>query len=183
MAHLEGISTEDKTRQLERILHSRTLQYSESLKSLLQYIGAKVIEGEGHANDHHLREYTIAIDVFGRGADFNASTDSVVRVQAKRLREKLKEYYENEGASDRILVDLPKGHYTLLFSYTSPKPEPVAANLSHKPDQEAPAQTILPAWALANKDRLSRILLSSIVLVLAFAVTFLAISNRSLRKQ
>ncbi|HYM01031.1 MAG TPA: hypothetical protein VEZ90_18880, partial [Blastocatellia bacterium] len=92
--------------------NSRTLQHAESLRALLKYIAKKVIEG----NDQQLKEYTLAVEVFGRGGDFNATTDSLVRVQAKRLREKLEEYYRNEGSADEILIDLPKGHYSLIFS-------------------------------------------------------------------
>src|SRR5215213_184574 len=124
-----GPVTEEKLEQLEKVLHSRTLQGSSNLRSLLQYVTLKVIED----HDIQLKEYTIATDVFGRGNDFDARTDSVVRVQAKRLREKLKEYYETEGNSDRVLIELPKGHYNAVFSFinrdesaveAAPEPEP-----------------------------------------------------------
>jgi hypothetical protein len=62
-----------------------------------------------------VKEYQIATEVFGRQADFDPQLDSMVRVQAGRLRTKLAEYYNTEGASDRIVVELPKGSYAVAF--------------------------------------------------------------------
>src|SRR5258708_2089064 len=106
------LETTEKLEQLERVLQSQTLAGSESLRGLLQYVVLKAL------GDHttHLKEYTIATEVFGRSGDFDARTDSVVRVQAKRLRAKLQEYYETEGKSDKILIGIPKGHYSVTFS-------------------------------------------------------------------
>jgi hypothetical protein len=62
-----------------------------------------------------LKEYQIATEVLGRPADFDPHSDSSVRVQMGRLRTKLAEYYSGEGAADPILIDIPKGRYTLSF--------------------------------------------------------------------
>src|SRR5215467_16374323 len=115
---------EEKLEQLSRLLESRALHGAENLRSFLHYIAQRAIEHE----EGQLKEYTIATDVFGRAKDFDSRTDSVVRVQAKRLREKLKDYYDTEGKSDRVLLDLPKGHYNVVFSYVPPK-APVEAEL------------------------------------------------------
>src|SRR5712692_1492689 len=77
--------TSEKLEQLERVLQSQTLAGSESLRGLLQYVVLKATGDQAV----HLKEYTIATEVFGRSGDFDARTDSVVRVQAKRLRAKL----------------------------------------------------------------------------------------------
>src|SRR5262249_32989068 len=72
-----------------------------------------------HAVDHrevYLKEYTIATEVFGRDRNYDSRNDSVVRVQAGRLRSKLHEYYATEGKNDEILIDLPKGHYAPVFT-------------------------------------------------------------------
>src|SRR5262249_46659523 len=65
----------------------------------------------------HLKEYVIATEVFGRDSSYDPRVDSVVRVQAGRLRSKLLEYYATEGKDDKVIIDLPKGHYTPIFSY------------------------------------------------------------------
>src|SRR5689334_14045950 len=75
--HVEPGTTE-KLEQLERLLQSQTLAGSESLRGLLHYV---VLKAVGH-QETHLKEYTIATEVFGRSGDFDARTDSVVRVQA-----------------------------------------------------------------------------------------------------
>jgi predicted ATPase len=58
--------------------------------------------------------------VFDRGDSFDPSTDTIVRVQARRLRSKLKAYYEDEGRSDGILIDVPKGQYLAAIQSNHP---------------------------------------------------------------
>src|SRR5215813_8710552 len=106
------IATEEKLAQLERILHGRALHGSDNLKAFLRFIVDKSIENQ----EGQLKEYVIATEVFGRGNDFDSRVDSVVRVQAGRLRTKLHEYYETEGKDDRVIIVLPKGQYTPVFS-------------------------------------------------------------------
>ncbi|EHK57520.1 hypothetical protein MAXJ12_09478, partial [Mesorhizobium alhagi CCNWXJ12-2] len=79
---------------LERILTSETFGRSERARNLLRYLIEQ--EQAGHAD--RLKGFAIAVDVFGKDADFDPSTDAVVRVQAGRLRELLAHYYETEGA-------------------------------------------------------------------------------------
>lgn len=127
---------ERKLQQLERLMQSRTFQASENLISLLNYLVRDSIDHP----DAQLKEYTIATEVLGRGAEFDPRTDSVVRVQAKRLRTKLQEYYQNEGKSDQILIDLPKGHYKVTFSHIHSKNESlqfVAPTATHEPLSES----------------------------------------------
>ena len=62
-----------------------------------------------------LKEYTIGVEAFGRKQDFDPKTDTIVRVQIHRLRQKLKEYYDAEGSRDPILIEIPKGHYLPSF--------------------------------------------------------------------
>ncbi|MGH8151355.1 MAG: FlgO family outer membrane protein [Rhodanobacteraceae bacterium] len=57
------------------------------------------------------KEYAIAVDVFLRGADFDPQVDTIVRVQARRLRKRLSRYYEDEGRADPLCFTIPKGHY------------------------------------------------------------------------
>ncbi len=59
----------------------------------------------------------LTTEVFGRSDDFDPQLDSMVRVQAGRLRAKLAEYYNVNGADDAIVVELPKGTYVLAFHH------------------------------------------------------------------
>jgi len=106
------IAREEKLEQLERVLHGRALHGSDNLKAFLRFIVGRSIENQ----ESQLKEYVIATEVFGRGSDFDSRVDSVVRVQAGRLRTKLHEYYETEGKDDRVIIVLPKGQYTPVFS-------------------------------------------------------------------
>ena len=65
--------------------------------------------------DVHLREHDIGVGVFGRPVDYDTSQDTLVRVQASQLRKKLQQYFEEEGREERLVVDLPKGSYALVF--------------------------------------------------------------------
>ena len=97
--------------EIEKLVASHALHGSESLCKLLRYLGKQALEHPGTA----VKEYQIATEVFGRQADFDPQLDSMVRVQAGRLRTKLAEYYSTEGATDRIVVELPKGSYAVAF--------------------------------------------------------------------
>jgi len=97
--------------EIEKLVASHTLHGSESLCKLLRYLGNQALGHPGVA----VKEYQIATEVYGRQADFDPQLDSMVRVQAGRLRTKLTEYYNTEGASDRYVVELPKGSYAVAF--------------------------------------------------------------------
>src|SRR5215469_9170084 len=107
------VTRDDKLQQLEKVLQSRVLHGSESLRAFLRY----VVENAVDHREIFLKEYTIATEVFGRDRGYDSRNDSVVRVQAGRLRTKLHEYYSTEGVNDKVVIDLPKGHYAPLFSY------------------------------------------------------------------
>jgi hypothetical protein len=109
-----GVAVTDRTQfqaEIEKLVASHALHGSESLCKLLRYLGRQALDHPGTA----VKEYQIATEVFGRQADFDPQLDSMVRVQAGRLRTKLAEYYNTEGAADRIVVELPKGSYAVAF--------------------------------------------------------------------
>ncbi|HWG58820.1 MAG TPA: tetratricopeptide repeat protein, partial [Candidatus Acidoferrales bacterium] len=73
-----------------------------------------VVEESLAGRQHRLKEYVIGIEVFGRVDSFDPRVDSIVRVEARRLRGKLQEYYAAEGINDRIRIKLRKGSYVPL---------------------------------------------------------------------
>ncbi len=93
--------------QLARIVGSGTFAPSQRRQRFLEYIVAETLAGRGG----RLKGYNIATEVFGRSGEFDPNIDPVVRVEAGRLRDKLREYYESEGQADVIRIDLPKGSY------------------------------------------------------------------------
>jgi hypothetical protein len=111
IAKEDELSAEQSEQQLQRIVNSETLRNSLTLLQLLEYLSRKSIEGKSEG----LKEYTIGLEAFGRKSSFDPKTDTIVRVQIHRLRQKLKEYYKREGIHDPVLVDIPKGHYHPTF--------------------------------------------------------------------
>ena len=96
---------------LERVLASETFKRSERARKLLRYL----IEREQAGEREKLKEFAIAVDVFGKNVDFDSSTDAVVRVQAGRLRDLLRQYFAKEGASETVRIAIPRGSYVPLY--------------------------------------------------------------------
>ena len=111
VTQFEDSSVAQNECQLQRILGSSALRNCLTLIQLLRFLGSKAIEG----NAGSLKEYTIGVEAFGRKSDFDPKTDTIVRVQTHRLRQKLREYYDKEGVDDPIIVEIPKGHYCPTF--------------------------------------------------------------------
>jgi hypothetical protein len=188
------LSKEQKLEHLEKVLHSRTLQNSESLKAFLRFVVEKTVDD----NEAMLKEYTIATEVFRRDSDYDPRIDSVVRVQAGRLRTKLHEYYATEGKADQIIIDLPKGHYHPIFNYahsdiheTSPASLPASeestnghaqpSGLRDHPVVEAP-----PAESTRRIERAGKtlpLILIGVIVVLSSALAMQYFWNREPQRQ
>jgi TolB-like protein len=106
------VSPSDVTPQLERILGSPGFRQAGSLSRFLRYIVEESLAGRGDA----IKEYSVGVAVFDRGESFDPKTDTIVRVQARRLRTKLEEYYAERGGADPVVIELPKGTYNPVFS-------------------------------------------------------------------
>lgn len=117
------ISDKAARQQLTRILTSKTFSQVDRLKRFVDFIVSETVEGRGG----DLKEYVIGVQVFGKEASFDPRTDPIVRVQARRLRTRLERYYQDEGNTDEIVVDLPKGGYAPVFR---PRGEAPAAKRS-----------------------------------------------------
>jgi hypothetical protein len=115
--------------EVGRIINSEVLRGSESLCHLLEYLANHSV-GERIGS---VKEHQIATQVFGRTADFDPRLDSTVRVQTSRLRAKLGEYYAGRGAQDPVIIDIPRGAYSVVV-----RPRAV-------PDERAPQPEVRPA--------------------------------------
>ncbi|MBI5282097.1 MAG: tetratricopeptide repeat protein [Candidatus Solibacter usitatus] len=113
----------DVRAELEVILASNSFRQAERLRRMLRYTVERTLEGEGG----RLKEYVLGVEVFDRGESFDPCGEAVVRVEASRLRAKLREYYDSEGDKDRVIIQLPKGGYAAAFRYrdqTASGPDP-----------------------------------------------------------
>ncbi|MDQ2899652.1 MAG: hypothetical protein M3Y07_07600, partial [Acidobacteriota bacterium] len=102
-------------RQLSRILGSRAFRNCERLRKFLSFTVRRALEGCGH----ELKEYSIGIDVFNRGSEFDPRTDPIVRVHAGRLRGRVHDYYREEGSGDPVAIEFRKGSYIPAFEWRS----------------------------------------------------------------
>lgn len=100
---------EDLQACVERLLQSDAFRNAPASRRLLRYLADQTLAG--HADQ--LKEYTIGVDAFGKGEDYDPRKDSTVRIQIGRLRQKLIEYYGSEGKQDAFVLELPKGRMRL----------------------------------------------------------------------
>ena len=107
----DGLSKRDITAQLERILASTIFIHSERLSRFLRFTVQQATEGK----TEQLKEYALATSVFDKRDSFDPRFDPIVRVEAGRLRTRLRQYYETEGREDGLVIDLPKGSYVPRF--------------------------------------------------------------------
>lgn len=131
--------------QINRLVGSHALHGSESLCKLLRYLAKHAVDHPGTP----IKEFQIATEVFGRSADFDPQLDSMVRVQAGRLRSKLTEYYSADGLEDPIVVELPKGTYVLSFHHRNPSgTKPNAAGVNGVVDKDSLEKSTERRWGI-----------------------------------
>ena len=104
-------SPDEVRAQLDRLTASQALAGSDQLKRLLRMIVERTLNGQSDL----LKEYNLGLEVFQRAPDYDPKLDPIVRVQARRLRSKLDEYYAGEGSDDVVGVKIPKGAYIPAF--------------------------------------------------------------------
>ena len=103
--------------QLERISASAKFRNCPRLLRFLRFVVEEALQGGGS------KERLIGMEVFGRAVDYDAGADPVVRVEARRLRRKLEEYYAEVGENDPVEIHLPKGGYTPSFKHRAASDE------------------------------------------------------------
>ena len=97
--------------ELRRITSSHAFQQVDRLRRFLTFVVQEAISGRAD----QLKEFVIGAAVFDKDPSFDPRTDPIVRVQARRLRSRLARYYQEEGADDRLVIDLPRGAYAPTF--------------------------------------------------------------------
>ena len=108
MAHTGDVTPipgPDVRAELDRILASKGFANAGRLSKLLRYVVEKTLAGE----TDQLKEYAVGIEVFERDEKYDPRLDSIVRVEAGRLRSRLDEYYNADGSSSPIRIALASG--------------------------------------------------------------------------
>ena len=141
-AHLKGSVALPEgaiSEQLGRILASSQFAKSARLSRFLSYVVEQSVAGR-HAQ---LKGYTIGIDVFDKDDDFDPQIDTIVRVQAGKLRQRLDLYYADAGRDDPVRILIPKGSYAPVFQLALEPPMPSAE------EGDGPAGTAVKGLAIA----------------------------------
>lgn len=112
------LPTEDVRAALDRLLASDRFRNAGRLSAFLRFAVEQTLAGNGA----RLKEYVLGIEVFGKGPEFDPRLDPVVRVEARRLRAKLQEYYEGPGSGDPVRIILHKGSYAPSFELVAARP-------------------------------------------------------------
>lgn len=107
----ETIDFKMQRAELRSVLDAPEFARAPKLAHLLTYLCEKLFAGEAN----QIKEYSIGVEVFRRGSSFDQDSDSIVRVEANRLRRRLADYYANEGASHVIRITIPVGQYVPRF--------------------------------------------------------------------
>jgi hypothetical protein len=117
-----AVSLFEKREELHRVLESKQFANSPKKSRFLEFVAEQTFLGNGDK----LNEYLIGVEVYERGTEFDPQTDPIVRVQAHDIRRALKHYYEGEGRSDSLRLELPVGGYVPTFVKVAPG-EPTTA--------------------------------------------------------
>src|ERR1035438_10138636 len=109
-AEASPVSVESVRREMERILAAPEFANAVRLREFLSFVVEEALSGA-----ESIKEVTVAMRVFNRRASFDSSGDSVVRVGALHLRNRLREYYAGSGRLDEVVIEVPKGSYLPVF--------------------------------------------------------------------
>ena len=124
--------------QLVRILNSGPFHHAQRRQRFLEYIVNESLAGRGE----RLKGYNVAQAVFDRTDTFDSNVDPIVRLEAGRLRDRLREYYDGDGQDDPIRVELPKGTYTPHIEFRQ------APTRDPRLDRVAPTKQLMLAAAV-----------------------------------
>jgi GAF domain-containing protein len=125
--------------QLGRIIRDAAFRHSLRLTRFLTFVVEETVAGQGN----RLKAYTVAVEALGRKTDFDPQSDSIVRVEAGRLRGALARYYAGSGRNDPLVIDVPRGSYVPTFRWrdvqtaTSPAAAPQRVDLKPQPERTA----------------------------------------------
>jgi hypothetical protein len=107
----EAVTPDEIRAALQRMTGSDVFSRSPQLGAFLRFVVEAVLQGKAR----RIKAYTIGIEVLRRDTKFDPQLDPIVRVEATRLRRAIERYYAGPGATDPIIIDLPRGSYVPTF--------------------------------------------------------------------
>ena len=147
----ENLSEQEVRAELDRLLQSAPFAQSGRLGRFLRF----AIENALAGNTDLLKEYVIGTEVYDRKPPYHPSQDSIVRTEARRLRAKLKEYYESEGKQNPVFVYFRPGTYVPVFrrneAFAGPSPQELSPENDLLVKGTGAAVAVLPFVDLSNR--------------------------------
>jgi TolB-like protein/Tfp pilus assembly protein PilF len=107
-----SLSEEACRAQVAKIIESADFDATNRERQFLHYVVEETLAGRAA----RIKAYSIATEVFDREDSFDPQNDPIVRIEAGRLRRALERYYLMSGATDRLVITIPKGAYVPVFS-------------------------------------------------------------------
>lgn len=167
----EVIAPSEQRQLVARILASELFAKSHRLAAFLKFICEQSIEG----NASSINEQRIGTEVFGRRQGYHVGEDSIVRSQARFLRQRLEEYFATEGRDEPYILTIPKGSYLPSFERRE-----IAGKLAVFPSAPAPARTPEISRVLRS-PRLRNWVLTAIACALVAAGLVVVLQERSVK--
>jgi hypothetical protein len=127
--------------QVERLLQNSYFSHSRRFPMFLRFVVRHTLAGQTDA----VKERTLGIEIFGRTADYDTSSDPIVRVTAAEIRKRIAQYYQEPGHEEEIRVSLPAGSYVPQFHWP-PAPHIATAANGAEPEMlsEGAVETVVP---------------------------------------
>jgi len=168
--HATASAEDERWALVHRIVSSRHLLKAPQLREILLYLARRVLDDNATA----IGEQEIGCKVLGRRPDFSPNEDNIVRVQVRRLRSKLEEYFSSDGADEPMVVTIPKGAYLLCFEPRHARVQP-ASQTPHTSTsmRSATAREMVRVAARFRNQRVALAILA--VLAVAFSLNTLVI--------
>jgi len=166
----ESTDLEAQRTEVETVLRSEYFTRAPMLAHLLSYLCEKLFAGEAS----QIKEYSVGVEVFHRGSSFDQDSDSIVRVEANRLRKRLADYYAGPGAADPLRITIPLGQYVpQIKSAAARQGETTPAPAASQPGIETVAAKPAKRWLRLPGSRRWWLAGAAAVLLLGLGCTWL----------
>jgi hypothetical protein len=160
---------------VQRIVASPGFVNAPRLSAFLLYVSKRSLSGKSD----ELNERLIGECVFERSPDYDPRDDNIVRSHASRLRTRLDEYFELEGAAERIRMHIPRGSYAPFFEEVEPRPPVSIAGTSTGSIEPAPESNPLPRIRRPYANRTIWVLAGLLIVLCGIAATALFAYRRA----
>lgn len=169
--------------EMERLLGNPYFSNSRRFPAFLRFVIEQTISGQSDC----LKERTLGVEIFGRTADYDTSSDPIVRVTAAEIRKRIAQYYQDHGHEHELRIALPPGSYVPQFHWTQPEKDrntsaPLAVAIPElAPAMERPAAAVVKATDPARGRRWRNAFLSLCFLLVVGVITAASIWDSSHR--